>query len=415
MSKSNIVDNFLKIAQEKALSFKETAEKTKKELEKNPRADSLSIEDIAKLYNVKPDLPKGSQYKRNIYEVAHPSPVVISPSYDKLNGLVENENERQDISLNILMGKEPNGHLTQHKYAEKDLILSLVRVGNDLDNHNQDKLRALADTCLFQVSTKSIYKKGVAPLVVAGVLSGLIGVLWLQQHMSFINEGFEKNHEKLMDELNDLINSHTMIGFGYDYTPQFQSMLQDFNNKLSNFYNIYLQNKSIILEMEKPKTAKEALEISKKSQTNNAIKAFENINNLFNDLLPYLQRIQLNFSNEYFKNLQIEDKGVLQSLIDKTHVLHGGKGLVADDFDDVKRAIPPYIESVQQMLKYIQQASSIEDAVRQQIQDATSKIEDNKQSPTKSDPTSKTKPTSTEHTDIDDELEQLEKTLNTGL
>jgi hypothetical protein len=55
----------------------------------------LSIEQIGKLYNTKQKRPEDMDYERNIMEDAHPDSVVISPSYDKLNGLVENENEGQ--------------------------------------------------------------------------------------------------------------------------------------------------------------------------------------------------------------------------------------------------------------------------------------------------------------------------------
>ena len=151
MQRSDIFDSFTKIALEKGLIKKATPEELQKKLEENPRADSLDISAIEALYGIKPNTPKDMEYKRNIIEDAHPSAVIVSPSYDKLNGLVENVNERQDILIHII-NKVPNGHLTQHKYAEQDLILSLVRLGNHLDNVGKDDLRALADVCLQQTS-----------------------------------------------------------------------------------------------------------------------------------------------------------------------------------------------------------------------------------------------------------------------
>src|SRR5579859_2403025 len=99
MRKSEIFESFVKIAQERGLvSQAEKPEHTETDFsETNPRFDSLTIEQISKLYNTKPAQPKDMEYKRNIMEDAHPDPVVISPSYDKLNGLVENENEGQNI------------------------------------------------------------------------------------------------------------------------------------------------------------------------------------------------------------------------------------------------------------------------------------------------------------------------------
>ena len=74
------------------------------------------------LYEVKPKASDDMTYKNNIMEIAHPNSLVIAPAYDKINGLVENNIERQNILLNIV-NKETNGLLTQHKYASNNLIL----------------------------------------------------------------------------------------------------------------------------------------------------------------------------------------------------------------------------------------------------------------------------------------------------
>ena len=102
MRRSEIFESFIKIAQDKGLVSKDAPEKAIKQLSKTHRHDSLSAEDIAKLYGVKIDQPKGMEYTRNIIEDAHPDSVIVSPAHDKLNGLVENNNERQNIILNIV-------------------------------------------------------------------------------------------------------------------------------------------------------------------------------------------------------------------------------------------------------------------------------------------------------------------------
>src|SRR5271156_3914089 len=105
MNRSDIFESFVKVAQEKGLISKaEHAEHTEKDFSAtNPRMDSLSIEQIGKLYNTKPKMPKDMEYDHNIMEDAHPDPLVISPSYDKLNGLIENEIEGQNIRMRIVM------------------------------------------------------------------------------------------------------------------------------------------------------------------------------------------------------------------------------------------------------------------------------------------------------------------------
>ena len=47
-----------------------------------------------------------------------------------------NNIERQNILLHIV-NKRNDGLLTQRKYAQKELMLSLVRIANDLDNKNR--------------------------------------------------------------------------------------------------------------------------------------------------------------------------------------------------------------------------------------------------------------------------------------
>jgi hypothetical protein len=54
-------------------------------------------------------------------------------------------------------------------------------------------------------------------------------------------------------------------------------------------------------------------------------------------------------------------------LTDKTQILHGGAGLIADDFDDVVHAIVPYKKSVDEILKILMDAKSIEQNAKNQL------------------------------------------------
>jgi len=362
MSKSEIFDRFVKIAQEKGMISEDAPEKAKKILEKTQRADSLDISAIEALYGVKPKAPKDMEYKRNIIEDAHPNSVIVSPSYDKLNGLFENDNERQDILLNIV-NKNNDGHSTHHKYAaRKDLVLSLVRVANDLDNKDETKLRILADTCLEQMALK---KHAWIPIAVG--IAAAVGALYVQQHMSFTNEGFQKNHEKLVAEIDDMLNSNSDWGVGSSYTSEFHSMLVEFKNKLIAFDNMYQKVFPLISNLEKPRTAKELMEISQKPETDSVVKAHGVLRESVKQMSPYLDAIKRNFASEGYKARQTQDKGILTSLVDKMQIFHGGKGLVADDFDDVVHAIDPYQKSISEMLEILKRAESIEKSARTQL------------------------------------------------
>lgn len=186
MSDSEVFENYLKITLENSMS-----KQASKKVAKTERSDASTIE---ALYGVKPDSDKALEYKNNIMEVAHPNSVVLAPSYDKLNGLLENNNERQRIMLNIVT-KMPNGHLTAKKYAESDLVHSLVRVANEMDNKDIDSLRVLADTCaaqltknasvvdtitnLFSDKAKDAVDIGggaVGGAAIGGIIGGLVGI-----------------------------------------------------------------------------------------------------------------------------------------------------------------------------------------------------------------------------------------------
>jgi hypothetical protein len=154
MPKEDIFNEYAKIAVETGLVkvAKEDSSISKKS--KNTRLDYSSSEAIQALYGIKPDGNESANYEKNIAEYAHPNSVVISPAHDKINGLVENINERQNIMLNIV-NDPTNGHLNQRKYAKSELVQALVRVANDMDNKDEEELRILADFCIENTIKKS--------------------------------------------------------------------------------------------------------------------------------------------------------------------------------------------------------------------------------------------------------------------
>jgi hypothetical protein len=192
----DIFEKYAELAMERGLVSK--GEDLKKKLEKNPRWDSQDISAIELLYGVKPDSPKEMEYKKNIVEIAHPNAVIVSPAHDALNGLVENLNERNNILINIV-NKTPDGHLTGRKYASDELVRSLVRIANEMDNRDSEELRVLADTCIEQMNKQALSWKDVTDFfsekgsdvvetgkgvgggaavggIIGGILGGIFGV-----------------------------------------------------------------------------------------------------------------------------------------------------------------------------------------------------------------------------------------------
>jgi len=377
MRKSEIFDNFIKIAEEKGMVSSDS-EKSKKELEKNLRADSLSADDIAKLYNTKPNTPKDMEYKKNIMEIAHPKPVVVAPAYDKVNGLVENNIERQNIMINIV-NKSNDAIVNHKKYAEKELLLSLVRVANDLDNQNKTELYSLADTCLVQLSDKKkLVKEAFEPITTAIVVSvaALLGGIYAKNHLAFIRDGFRQDHQKLIAEIDDLLTGNSQFLVGYDFRPEFKQEMQEFKNDLNNYLNIEASIEPFLDKLQSLRTTKQLMEEAKdpavqeaSKEANKAILAFRQATL---DIWPKIEQTLKNFDNEMYKQRQITNKGFLTKLIDSTQILHGGWGLVADDFDDVKHALQAYVKDIKDIDNAIGGSISLTQNAMSQIQSAQS-------------------------------------------
>lgn len=373
MRKSEIFESFVKIAQERGLvSQAEHAEHTEKSFsETNPRMDSLTIEQISKLYNTKPPAPKEMEYKRNIIENAHPESVVISPSYDKLNGLVENENEGQAIRARIVM-KDPDGHLTNRKYAKKDLLLSLVRVANELDARDNDELRKLADVCLAQ-SSGQMQKKAYAVPVIAAI-AVVLGAVYAKQHLRFHSDGWARDYEKAIAEIDDLLNSNTNWGVGYAYTPQFIQVVTQLKTELSKLNDVITKAIPIIEKMETPRNAEELKAMANTPATQEAVQALQAFQEQMKNSYPFINSVINNFGNEGFKQRAIAQKGFLSNLVDSTEVLHGGAGLVADDFDDVKHALQTLKVDMTNLAKTLQGAESVKQKAEQDLASSQSEV-----------------------------------------
>lgn len=382
MRRSEIFDSFVKIAQEKGMVSNDSKD-SKKKLEQTGRADSLDADAIAALYGVKPDSDKALEYKQNITEVAHPNSVVVSPSYDKLNGLVENDQERQNILLRIV-NKTPDGLSTQRKYAEKELTLALVRVANDLDNLDQEKLRSLADSCLMQLAapkaTASL-KKEAAAVAIAVAIAATLGAIYAHQHLPNADKGLEENYNKLLEELDDFLEDNNAgLGLkGHEYSSELLTDVKEFKNRLSEFYKTYQSLKDIIRELERPKDAKELIEISQRPKTYTVINAVEKLRTLMENMSSFIDAIYKNFSSDSYKGRHTKSKGVIDEALNwkipllNTSLVGGAKGLIADDFQDVVNAITPFKSSVAELLKIMEGSKSVEEKSSSDLAEAQAK------------------------------------------
>ncbi len=355
MRRSEIFDNFVKIAEEKGLVSKDAPEKAKKILEETRRADSQTIKDIEVLYGVKPDAPKDMEYKRNIIEDAHPEPVVISPSYDKLNGLVENNNERQNILINII-NKTPNGHLTNHKYAEKDLILSLVRIGNDLDNRNDDELRALADTCLDQLSQKKkLIKEAIAPMAIVALIGAAAASIYAYEHLPNVSVSFRQDNKRLKDLIRELLSSEVSWGLGIEVSSRVKKDLNKLMAWLNKFESIYNGLYPAIISVESGKDAQELMQQDTQAMIQKSLAAANKLRSVLDQFLPIMQQIKKNFSSSEYKFRESE-MGMFTEIAEKAHLYGGSTSLFADKFEQIVNQISAYITSVNKSLEVLESA-----------------------------------------------------------
>ena len=353
MRNSDIFNGFAKIAQEKGIISNDSG-KAAKELSKTHRADSLSISAIQALYGVKNEMPKAMSYDKNIMESAHANNVIISPAYDKLNSLFENNIERQNILLKIV-NKNPDGLLTQRKYAKNDLILSLVRVANDLDNNDKDQLRALADSCLY-----SLKKEAFAHWGLAGLVAAAMTIFYALPRINNASAGFDDLHKDLIKQLKQLIDGEITLGVGIVLNSNGKDMVNNVITQLGKIKSAYDGSLKTIREAFTPLTRNQLL--AEVNQHEN-IEKYEDLTNKYSTLneaianiKPMLTTLKELFENKTLLATLIDDKGALTNAMDFTQILHGGYGFIPNNFDDVVIILPAYLKSLSEILNAMEVA-----------------------------------------------------------
>lgn len=213
---SDIFNEYCKIMEEQGHIRKDAQEsKALTRVEKETSEDYR--EKIKALYGL--DI-KLNDSNKDIIEQAHPETVVIAPSYDKMNGVVENIQERSNVMKGISQ-KPVNGNLTGHKYAKKELLDELIRLGFDLDNQGEEGLAKEATSAAVQISEykeESIKKEAFLGALLSGVGAVLknpwfwkgIGVasMWgpvKKNLIGYIELGPEKDCERAVDALENLL------------------------------------------------------------------------------------------------------------------------------------------------------------------------------------------------------------------
>ncbi len=205
---TEIFDAYAKLAKDQGLITK-TAESN------NPRYDSQDLSALEMLYGVKPN----GKDEKHIMEQAHPDPMIIAPAYDRINGLVENELERQNMSV-FIATKPTSGSLTGQRYvkAHQELTNEVIKLGFFLDKNNEEELMSLADSCT-EVLTKEAFVWIIG--AVAAALALVKGIAYLEDNPESKNLATDIKMAK--EELSDAQSQY----------PKLMSMLSPFLERLN--------------------------------------------------------------------------------------------------------------------------------------------------------------------------------------
>lgn len=244
--KSDIFNEYLKVAE---------SEGWVKEADyADVRIGSDDVSAIEAMYGIKPN---GKEDDTHIVDKAHPETVVVAPAHDKMNGVVENTKERQNMMAYVAL-KMPNGNLTQHRYvaAYDDLNKALIRTAFTLDNQNDLELMTLADNCASRLEKTA----GIWLPIAAGL--ALLAVINKTDEMK---QNVITNGESVLDELEDIKDhapvEHMMkdvqelVTMAYNFKPVQAKILsaEDASNAVQQYGNEIGAVKQYLLKLQEIK------------------------------------------------------------------------------------------------------------------------------------------------------------------
>jgi len=201
MPSHDVFDSYAKIMEESGAMDKPLEKMAE---EKPLRYDSLDVSDFEMLYGVKPN----GKDEKGMIEQGHPDSVYIAPAYDKMNGLVENQTERQAIMMDIAL-KPNDGKLTMERYikVKAELANELTRVAFLCDKNGDVELMKIADECTEAL----LYKRGFWPLLIGIIGSvGAVSVAWKEfGRDSSPSLGVSQDAERFLVEVQDVIGKYS--------------------------------------------------------------------------------------------------------------------------------------------------------------------------------------------------------------
>lgn len=340
---SEIFEEFVKIVN--------AADEQKKEKSKDKKS---VIKEIAELYNLKPETHPDMDYENNMAEIAHKEPMVMSPAYDKSNGLIENVNEGHSLIKEVVT-RDPRGqHTNRRVSAKEELIKNLVRLGNDLDFNGHEKLAILADDCLNKLTIK---KEAFAWAAIPWLVGGALSILSVNKHLPEANLGLVRNSDNLVSELEDVVTSNANFGIGKKYKGNFIKFIVETIKNINNFKSAYNKGFSAFNSL-KITSAKDILENSEevKKNTEENEKVLSTLLSATTKMKEYVEKISALFNDENFINEQVETSGGITEFIEKNKALNLFSNLTNpfDDIVEIQKSFNSYLESLNDIISTIE-------------------------------------------------------------
>ena len=191
-------------------------------------------------------------------------------------------------------------------------------------------------------------------------MAAVIGGIYAKNHLRFHSDGWTQDYQKATKEIDDLLNSdQNPILWGYKYTPEFTQTVTELKQNLAKLDEIVVKVLPMLTDLEKPRTRQELMQMAQQPQNQQLAQYMQEFQQVFAEVAPFIVTTINDFKNEGYKQRAIADKGWAEQGVDAVEVLHGGSGLVADDFDDVRHALETLevdVKNIDDVLKTYQNA-----------------------------------------------------------
>lgn len=348
---SDIFNEYAKIMEDQGL-----LKNAQRSSEAKTRPQGIDPEAIQMLYHVKPN----GKDEKPIVEQAHPEPAYVAPAYDRMNGLVENVQERQNMMIEIMEDPQ-HGKLTQHRYvkANNELLQELIRVATFMDNRNQEDLMKLADSCAQNLT--EFKKKAFLPAIgwlaaakAAGwITAGLSAYTALSNNLN-LSAGLINDADALISEAEDILSPEW-------YVVEDDGISAEVSRHVSQLVSLAGKIKAKAVRAHKmrhalTKTLGKANE-SVEQETEITDKSAEKlVNNEYHDSL-------VKFFTQYQEEVSslLEEVSVIKTNLDRSVELYQGAGGFMGLLTELKRQVlPTHLQDVVMMAERLQKSLSQE-------------------------------------------------------